>query len=235
LGQGRLDEARELLCRALTHFEEVDYPWAQAWARLGLAGVALRKGDWETAAHELSAASTTYADLGDLARVGQCAEGLAAVALECGRPEDALRLLAAAGTLRSGHGTGSWVPAPEGVAERAAHLLGAAAARRASEAGAALSVRAILNLASSVANVAPPVRPHEDGSPLTRRQRQVAALVARGDTNRQIARSLGITEKTVEMHLSQIMNRLAVHNRAQVAAHAVRAGFSPIPSAAGPA
>jgi non-specific serine/threonine protein kinase len=235
LGQGRLDEARELLRRALAHFEDVDYPWAQAWARLGLAGVALRNGDWETAAHELFAASTTYADLGDLTRVGECAEGLAAVALECGRPEDALRLLAAAATLRSGHDPGSWVHAPQGVADRATHLLGAAAARRVSEAGAAMSVRATLNLARSVANVAPPTRPPEDGSPLTSRQRQVAALVARGDTNRLIARSLGITEKTVEMHLSQIMNRLEVHNRAQVAAHAVRAGFSPVPSASGPA
>ncbi len=72
-------------------------------------------------------------------------------------------------------------------------------------------------------------------SPLTSRQREVAALVARGDTNRQIARSLGITEKTVEMHLSQIMVRLDVHNRAQVAAHAVRAGFSPIPPSVDPA
>jgi non-specific serine/threonine protein kinase len=197
--------------------------------------VALRNGDWETAAHELFAASTTYADLGDLTRVGECAEGLAAVALECGRPEDALRLLAAAATLRSGHDPGSWVHAPQGVADRATHLLGAAAARRVSEAGAAMSVRATLNLARSVANVAPPTRPPEDGSPLTSRQRQVAALVARGDTNRLIARSLGITEKTVEMHLSQIMNRLEVHNRAQVAAHAVRAGFSPVPSASGPA
>ena len=62
-------------------------------------------------------------------------------------------------------------------------------------------------------------------SPLTPRQREVAALVARGATNRQIARSLGITDKTVEVHLTQIMHRLGAQNRAQVAAHAAHAGL----------
>jgi non-specific serine/threonine protein kinase len=233
--QDRLDEARDLFGRALALFEDVGYPWATAWARLGLGGVALRSADWTVAARELAAATTTYAGLGDLTRVGQCAEGLAAVALETGRPDDALRLLAAAGSLRADHEAESWVPPPAGVADRAGHLLGAAAARRVSEAGAAMSLRATLDLATSVASIAVPAAPRDDASPLTSRQRQVAALVARGDTNRQIARALGITEKTVEMHLSQIMSRLEVHNRAQVAAHAVRAGFSPIPSPAGPA
>ena len=67
--------------------------------------------------------------------------------------------------------------------------------------------------------------PPVPASPLTPRQRQVAALVAEGATNRQIARQLGIADKTVEVHLAQIMARLEVHNRAQVATHAVQAGL----------
>ncbi|MGN6576987.1 MAG: ATP-binding protein [Nocardioides sp.] len=235
VGQGRLDDARDLFGRALVLFEDVGYPWAAAWARLGLGGVALKRADWTGAARELATATTTFAELGDLTRVGQCAEGLAAVALETGRPEDALLLLASASSLGAGRDRGSWVPAPDGVAERAEQLLGPAAARRISEAGAAMSLRATLGLVTSVAAVAPPQQRPDDAHALTSRQRQVAALVARGDTNRQIARALGITEKTVEMHLSQIMGRLEVHNRAQVAAHAVRAGFSPIPPAPRPA
>ncbi len=236
LQQGRLAEGRELFDRALALFEDIDYPWAAAWARLGLGGVALREGDWTAAARELATATTGYADVGDLTRVAECVEGLAAVALETGRPEDALRLIAASGSLRAGHGPEAWVAPPADVAERAAQVLGPAAAQRASQAGAAISVRAAIALAISVAAAAdvPPGRP-EAVSPLTPRQREVAALVAGGDTNRQIARSLGITEKTVEMHLSQIMVRLDVHNRAQVAAHAVKAGFSPISRSSGPA
>ena len=63
-------------------------------------------------------------------------------------------------------------------------------------------------------------------SPLTPRQREVATLVAEGATNRQIARTLGIADKTVEVHLAQIMHRLGVQNRAQVAAHAARSGLA---------
>ena len=62
-------------------------------------------------------------------------------------------------------------------------------------------------------------------SPLTPRQREVATLVAQGATNRQIARALGIADKTVEVHLAQIMHRLGVQNRAQVAAHAAHSGL----------
>jgi non-specific serine/threonine protein kinase len=62
-------------------------------------------------------------------------------------------------------------------------------------------------------------------SPLTPRQREVATMVAQGATNRQIARALGIADKTVEVHLAQIMHRLGVQNRAQVAAHAAHSGL----------
>jgi DNA-binding NarL/FixJ family response regulator len=52
---------------------------------------------------------------------------------------------------------------------------------------------------------------------LTDREKQVAYLVAEGQTNRQIARQLQVTEKTVEMHLSKIFAKLGVSSRAAVA------------------
>ena len=54
--------------------------------------------------------------------------------------------------------------------------------------------------------------------PLTARQREVAALVADGLTNRQIAERLGIQERSAEGHLERIRQRLGVTSRAQVAA-----------------
>jgi DNA-binding NarL/FixJ family response regulator len=51
---------------------------------------------------------------------------------------------------------------------------------------------------------------------LSRRQRQVAALVSEGLTNRQIAARLFVTDKTVEMHLSQVFEKLGVFNRVGV-------------------
>jgi DNA-binding CsgD family transcriptional regulator len=56
-----------------------------------------------------------------------------------------------------------------------------------------------------------------DALGLTPRQRQIAELVAQGDTNREIAERLSISEHTVEHHLSAIFERLGLRSRAQVA------------------
>jgi len=52
---------------------------------------------------------------------------------------------------------------------------------------------------------------------LTRRERHVLALVAQGKTNREIARQLGITERTVEFHMSNILEKLDVASRVEAA------------------
>lgn len=57
---------------------------------------------------------------------------------------------------------------------------------------------------------------------LSKKELQVAGLVARGMTNKQIARSLFIQEDTVENHLTHIYNKTGFNNRAQLAAEYVR-------------
>jgi predicted ATPase/DNA-binding SARP family transcriptional activator/DNA-binding CsgD family transcriptional regulator len=60
-----------------------------------------------------------------------------------------------------------------------------------------------------------------DGEPsgnLTRREGEVAALVARGLTNRQIASELSISEHTVATHIARTMKKLELHSRAQITA-----------------
>ena len=53
---------------------------------------------------------------------------------------------------------------------------------------------------------------------LTRRERDVAVLVARGQSNGQIAASLVISVRTVETHVQHIMDKLGCSSRAQIAA-----------------
>ena len=65
---------------------------------------------------------------------------------------------------------------------------------------------------------------------LTSRQLEVAALVAAGRTNRQIGKALGISEKTTEIHVHNLMSRLDVPSRAGVAAWAAARGLEPHPS-----
>ena len=60
---------------------------------------------------------------------------------------------------------------------------------------------------------------------LTPREREVLDLVADGATNRQISEELYISEKTASVHVSNIIRKLSVTNRGQVAAVAFRAGL----------
>jgi DNA-binding CsgD family transcriptional regulator/tetratricopeptide (TPR) repeat protein len=53
---------------------------------------------------------------------------------------------------------------------------------------------------------------------LTRREREVAELVGRGLTNRQIAKELVLSERTAEKHVANILKKLGLHSREQVAA-----------------
>src|SRR4030088_3395288 len=59
---------------------------------------------------------------------------------------------------------------------------------------------------------------------LSRREREIAALVAEGLTNREIAARLFISERTVDGHLEHVREKLGVNTRAQIAAWLVRGG-----------
>ena len=61
-------------------------------------------------------------------------------------------------------------------------------------------------------------------SPLTAREREVLVLIAQGQANREIARSLVLAEKTVKTHVSNILMKLGVADRTQAALWAVRHG-----------
>jgi DNA-binding NarL/FixJ family response regulator len=58
---------------------------------------------------------------------------------------------------------------------------------------------------------------------LTPREREVLAELARGRSNREIARALVVSEKTVKAHVSSILAKLDLADRTQAALYAVRA------------
>jgi DNA-binding CsgD family transcriptional regulator len=59
-------------------------------------------------------------------------------------------------------------------------------------------------------------------SALTRREREVAALVAEGMTNREIAARLFLSERTAQNHVQHILTKLDLSNRSQIVAHMAR-------------
>jgi DNA-binding CsgD family transcriptional regulator len=62
------------------------------------------------------------------------------------------------------------------------------------------------------------------GTSVTRRQYEVAQLVAQGLTNRDIAGRLGISERSAESHVERIRARLGFRSRSQIAAWVVAGG-----------
>lgn len=64
---------------------------------------------------------------------------------------------------------------------------------------------------------------------LTRREREVLDLIARGHDNPQIARALAVADKTVRNHVSKLFAKLGVGGRAQAAARARDAGWGAEP------
>ncbi|WP_405592521.1 response regulator [Streptomyces sp. NBC_01190] len=62
------------------------------------------------------------------------------------------------------------------------------------------------------------------GTTLTEREREVLGLIADGRSNREIARALVLSEKTVKTHVSNILMKLDVADRTQAALWAVRNG-----------
>jgi DNA-binding NarL/FixJ family response regulator len=60
---------------------------------------------------------------------------------------------------------------------------------------------------------------------LTRREREVAALIAQGHSNRQIAEGLVLSERTVATHVGNILNKLGFSSRAQIASWATEKGL----------
>lgn len=62
-------------------------------------------------------------------------------------------------------------------------------------------------------------------SDLSAREREVLSLLARGESNRQIAARLGITEATVKCHVSVILMRLQVSDRTQAVVTALQRGL----------
>jgi predicted ATPase/DNA-binding CsgD family transcriptional regulator len=222
---GDLQSAAELLRASLRDFRELDYPWAAAWSAWGLGTTLSAQGRLEDASPLLAEALRICTEVNDPRGIAHCLEALAHVASERAHYESAARLIGAAAALRARAAARppDTEQARNSAVERVlTHALGSEDADRLIHAGRTMPAQQAADLAMAVASGAPPCDPDSIRHvPLTPRERQVAALVASGRTNRQIGRVLGISEKTAEVHLHHVMSKLHVRSRAEVAAWAV--------------
>ncbi|WP_433856069.1 ATP-binding protein [Streptomyces kronopolitis] len=160
--------------------------------------------------------------------VAQCLEVLGWCAAAAGRGERAATLLGAAGATWEVAGS-----ALTGLGHLQAGHERCASALRAELGDTAFAAAVLagqqLTLEQSVAHAleespapGPPPAPQETPARLTRRESEVAALVAEGRTNKEIAAELTISRRTAEGHVEHILTKLGFTSRAQIAAWAAR-------------
>lgn len=213
--------AAAVLTAALAAAREHAGGWEEGYACYALGAVHRAAREAAAATDRLVAAERRFTDCGDVRAGGHARLALAVVAAEAGGA---------------------------GVTE---HLLAAVEAFRVTGArGSALTALWMLSALESGGTRAPDSAPHrgrprvgwrehEPGRPqaglqgLTRREGEVAALVASGLTNRQIAARMSIAERTVDTHVQRILAKSHCATRVQVAVLvAVGHGAGGTPSAA---
>jgi DNA-binding CsgD family transcriptional regulator/tetratricopeptide (TPR) repeat protein len=212
--------ARGYLGESLSIKRELGDTWGLAIGLRNLANVAFEQGDVDEAQASLEECLTLSQRLGVPVQVASCFVGLAAIAGKRRGYQRAARLLGAAEALREIRGT------PVAVEERWRYDRDVATARAhldpapfeaAWAEGRALAVEAAVEYALS-GDEKPDAPPRAKPGPLSAREQEVARLIARGLTNREIADELVITTSTVERHVLHIFTKLRVTNRTQIAA-----------------
>jgi DNA-binding CsgD family transcriptional regulator len=224
-------QAESLFQESLALFRELEDTWGITTALVSLGVTARLRGDDARATELLKESLRLRRDLGDKAGIAECLEDLAAVAAARHDPQRAARLLGAGEALRTSIGA-QLPPIHQADCERTAAVarkhLGAPAFEAARGAGGKMDANAAIEDALALAQPAPASARDREGrtprqapGPLTQREQEVAALIAQGRTNREIATVLVITEGTAANHVQHILNKLGLNSRAQIAAWAV--------------
>lgn len=196
LGLGRVAEASAWAARGES-VEDVQWRSAQARSRSTRAAVALAEGRALEAVESAAAAAESFGELGLRVEAARARTLLGRALAGTGERERAVHELEQAERELAEYGAVRY----RDEARRELRRLGRRVPRRGRPGSAVTGVDA-----------------------LSGREREVADLVAEGRTNREIASTLFLSEKTVETHLSRIFAKLGVHSRAAVASEIAQSG-----------
>jgi len=192
-------------------------PWAVGHAHLGLAQLDLDRRDHDGLANHLLIALRLLGAAGDRWAVGIGLRLTAALAVERGLKEHGLVLLGAADAMDEAIG-GRQAPRMSQIIarwqERACQGTPVVVATSAKARGLRMALSDAVEFALGVAGAES--EPSAAAS-LTRREAEVARLMAAGVTDRQIGERLGVSIRTVEKHAENVRSKLGVESRSAVA------------------
>jgi predicted ATPase/DNA-binding CsgD family transcriptional regulator len=224
-------EAAETYERALELLAELDAQRDRASLLSNLGFARLHLGDVERAYRLFLKSMDILQSQQNQPGMLECLIGFAATAVAGGKPALGVRLFAAAAAI-SGRPSGSAWKATQAelkyYLDLARHSLADADFNTEQAAGRALSLEQAMELARHLpiqAKGAPATG--EKLGALTRRESEVAALIAQGKSNGEIAAELVLSKRTIEKHIANILSKLTLTNRAQLVRWAMENGLTP--------
>jgi DNA-binding CsgD family transcriptional regulator len=204
---------------------ESHYPFTLGRSLVSLAQLEQARGNVETAWQFAHDGLDVLAVYGDRVGVASAIVAVAGLASARGKPELALRLLAASEYFHEHFGMARFRPEAEDGVHNLSEALGQVSARQAEECQAE---GARLSLSEAVAYArrgrGERGRPKTGWASLTPAERKLVQLVVEGCTNSEIGARLFVSVNTVKKHLSNIYGKTNVDGRAQLAALAARHG-----------
>jgi predicted ATPase/DNA-binding NarL/FixJ family response regulator len=193
-----------------------------------LGRTCLHVGDVERAHAMFSESLAIHQAEQHRAGMAECLIGFASIAVLIGMPLIGARLLAAAaasGRQRTPYVWPTKRMEYDEYLELARSHLTLAEFQAAQSEGSAMSLEQAIDYARNL-----PLKPNaapgavEELGGLTRRELEVAALIERGLSNREIANELVLSRRTVEKHVANILSKLGFTNRAQIVRWAIEKG-----------
>ncbi|HEY3523464.1 MAG TPA: LuxR C-terminal-related transcriptional regulator, partial [Candidatus Limnocylindrales bacterium] len=245
LRSGSVDDAHAHFAAAVDTLRGTERTWYLGRALAALGAVERRRGELDLARTHLVEGFAELAAYGARVDAVGTIEELGRVALDRGDAERAARMFGAASSLRDSMA----IPVPEverpGLAreiDRSRRSLAPDVFAAAWADGRTQSFEEVARVASEPeveqavgiarANRGTGAPSRVNGSQLTRREEEIADLVARGLTNPQIAEELFISPGTARVHVERILGKLGLTSRVQVATWVVEARLGGTPNAA---
>jgi non-specific serine/threonine protein kinase len=229
--RGQYERASAFLRESLEIGRRSGEKWGIAIALGSLGWLALNQGDLKEMNRLLGESLQVRLETGDKSGIAWCLEKLAEASSLRSRFRPAAIIFGAASALRATVGSAMDAadrPAYEHTRAKIRAGLGEHAFAAAWAKGSALTVKVAVDYALSE-----PAMPGAESTRetkeafggLTRREREVAVWIAKGKSNREIARAMTVGVRTIETYVTRILNKLGFDSRVQIATWTIEKGF----------